>query len=285
MYIYKTNSKLYVSSPYNETFLEHARILNGKWKLNKTWEFNVNQEAAVLNAVLQSYGTIPDKSVIGRGTLTKKEILNQIEYMVNSNKRPLNCKIDQNGATIYQVGEGISVPHFNSRSIRFELQDKDYLVVTIDLVELNGSIVINDVVTAFEDSRNFINGFVGSIPFEKVTISLLETLLGIIDGSIFPHDTHFKFSPYFKGMLSEFLRWDIDRDNTLYRGIEHKRIFLEDKYGNRLTDWKIKEIQELLEFNNYKIHGIRKVKSDNKETEVILCDGFVVNSNGVAYAY
>lgn len=52
----KQNEKLYVTSPYNSTFVAKARKLGGKWE-GKEWVFDVLAEEPLKAALIDCYGT------------------------------------------------------------------------------------------------------------------------------------------------------------------------------------------------------------------------------------
>ncbi|WP_429951587.1 hypothetical protein [Enterococcus sp. AZ101] len=282
MYITKTKREIIVSCPYNTDFIEESHKLKGKWLPgSKTWSFPLDQEQVVLLAVEKTFGRVPDQSILGWGSMTKADIIRCLVASIESNGRPVNYKIDKNSVRVYQISNQIG----KSNSIYFDLSDDRYLSITIEFVNLSVAVMVKDIVTTFEKSEVNENYFVGLMVFERVTPSFLKVLIGIIDGSIYPHDPHTKLSPYQKGLLSEFIRWDMEKDNPMYRGIMNKRVFLKDKYNNELYGWTIDEVKQLLEFNDYDVKSIQKIKHENTEIEVVVCVGFAVKANGVAFAF
>ncbi|PZL77478.1 hypothetical protein CI088_01365 [Enterococcus plantarum] len=279
MHVYKEGENIVVSSPYNAEFVKEANRLNGIWKSNnKTWLFNLKEEEAVLSALKKSYG-----SISGCDYMNKKEIISTLKLIVDSNSRPLNCKIDKDCVTIFEIGNGLCK---KSKSIRFDLSDNQNMDILIDLVDLSPAVMVADIVTTFEQSRVVDHTFVGMFNYSRVTVPFLKMLVKIIDGSIYKHDVKIKINQFIKQQLNEFLNWYNDKDHSfMFRGIRDKYVRLKDKHGNDLIDWKIEEIKELLEHNEYKVISIEKITRNNQVTDLVICKGFAVTSSGVAFAY
>ncbi|MCA5014589.1 MULTISPECIES: hypothetical protein [unclassified Enterococcus] len=282
MYIAKLKNKIIVSCPYNKKFVDQAHKLKGKWlPVSKTWAFPFYQEKELLFTIESVYGKIPDRSIVGWGSMSKVEIVRCLQATIESSPRPLNFRMDKQSIRVYQIANELG----KSNSIYFDLSDDRYLSITIEFVELSSAVVVEDLVTTFEKSEVNENYFVGMMIFEKVTPSFLRVLISIIDGSIYPHNPHTRLSPYEQGLLSEFLRWNKDKDSFMFRGIMNKRVRLKDQYNNELYDWTIDEVKQLLEFNGYHVKAVQMINHDNKETEVVVCEGFAVTANGVAFAF
>jgi hypothetical protein len=282
MYITKMKNKIIVSCPYDNEFTQQARTFKGKWlPVSKTWAFPLDQEKEILLAVEQIYGRIPNQSIVGWGSMNKIEIIRCLQATIEASDLPLNYSKDKQSVRVYQISNTIG----KSNSIYFDLSDDRYLAITIEFVNLSASVLIKDIVATFEKSEVKDNYFVGMMIFEKVTPSFLSLLISIIDGSIYPHNPDTRLSPYEKGLLSEFLRWDKDKDSFMYRGIMSKRVRLKDQYNNELYNWTIDEVKQLLEFNGYNVKSVQMINHGNKETEVVVCEGFAVTANGVAFAF
>lgn len=279
MYVYKEGEKIVVSSPYNAEFVKEANRLNGIWNSNnKTWLFDLKEEEAVLSALKKSYS-----SITGCDYMDKKEIISTLKLIVDSNSRPLNCTIDKDCVTIFEIGNGLCK---KSKSIKFDLSDNQNMDIVIDLVDLSPAAMVTNIVTTFEQSKIVDHTFVGTFNYSRVTVPFLKMLVKIIDGSIYKHDVKTKINPFIKQQLNEFLKWYNDKDHPfLFRGIKDKYVRLKDKYGNDLIGWQVEEIKELLEYNGYKIISIKKITRNNKLSDVVICKGFAVTSNGVAFAY
>lgn len=53
----KTSTQITVKSPYNNEFVEKARLLGGRWNdQNKTWVFDIRDEERVKNLLMEVYG-------------------------------------------------------------------------------------------------------------------------------------------------------------------------------------------------------------------------------------